>query len=73
MKTRGLRWQSDCSFIGVSTLGKELEMKKLVTIVTFLLLAVGYAACGGNSSPTAPQQPGNVTPSPAPMVTPTPY
>ena len=54
-------------------MGKELEMKKLVTIVMFLLLVVGYAACGGNSSPTAPQQPGNVTPSPAPMVTPTPY
>jgi hypothetical protein len=33
-------------------------------------------ACGGNgySSPTAPSQPSNVTPSPgAPMPTPTPY
>jgi hypothetical protein len=48
-------------------------MKKLVTIVMFLLLVVGYAACGGNSSPTAPQEPGNVTPAPVPAATPTPY
>lgn len=49
-------------------------MKKIVTIVMFLLLAVGYAACsGGSSGPTAPQQPGSVTAPPSPMPTPTPY
>jgi ABC-type glycerol-3-phosphate transport system substrate-binding protein len=55
--------------------GKELEMKKLVTLAMFLLLALGYVACGGSSSPTAPTQPVATTPSPgpAPMPTPTPY
>jgi hypothetical protein len=52
-------------------------MKKLVTIAFFLLLALGYVACGGggNSSPTAPTLPSNLTPSPgtSPMPTPTPY
>jgi hypothetical protein len=57
-----------------ATSGKEIEMKKIVTIVMFLLLAVGYAACGGGySAPTEPQQPGNVTAAPGPMPTPTPY
>jgi hypothetical protein len=47
-------------------------MKKLVTIVMFLLLALGHVACGGGySSPTAPQQPSNMTPTPGPP--PTPY
>jgi hypothetical protein len=52
-------------------------MKKLVTIALFLLLALGYVACGGNgySSPTAPALPSSLTPSPGttPMPTPTPY
>ena len=48
-------------------------MKKIVTIVMFLLLAVGYVACGGGySAPTAPQQPGSVTAPPGPMPTPAP-
>jgi ABC-type glycerol-3-phosphate transport system substrate-binding protein len=47
-------------------------MKKLITLVMFLLLALGYVACGGGySSPTAPQQPSNMTPTPGPP--PTPY
>ena len=50
-------------------------MKKVLGIVFVLLLALGYVACGGNSSPTAPQLPSNVTPSPGvnPEPTPTPY
>jgi hypothetical protein len=53
-------------------------MKKLFAIVFLLVLALGYVACGGNSSPTgptAPNLPANVTPSPGvtPMPTPTPY
>jgi hypothetical protein len=51
-------------------------MKKLFALVLFLLLALGYVACGGNgySSPTAPALPSNFTPSPGvPMPTPTPY
>ena len=50
-------------------------MKKIITVVMFLLLVLGYAACGGGySAPTAPQQqPGSVTAPPGPMPTPTPY
>jgi hypothetical protein len=51
-------------------------MKKLLAFVFLLVLAFGYVACGGgNSSPTAPVLPSNVTPSPgtSPMPTPTPY
>lgn len=52
-------------------------MKKLLAIVFLFLLALGYVACGGNgnSSPTAPVLPSNLTPSPgaSPMPTPTPY
>ncbi len=50
-------------------------MKKLVMLLMFLLIAVGYAACGGSSAPTAPTQPVVTTPSPGPepMPTPTPY
>ena len=51
-------------------------MKRLLAIVFLLLLAFGYVACGGggNSSPTAPTLPSNVTPSPGvPMPTPTPH
>ena len=50
-------------------------MKKLLTLAFLILLALGYVACGGNSSPTAPTLPSNVTPSPGapPMPTPTPY
>jgi hypothetical protein len=55
-----------------ATFGKESGMKKLITVVMFLLLALGYVACGGGySSPTAPQQPSSMTPTPGPP--PTPY
>ena len=52
-------------------------MKKVFAVVFLLLLALGFVACGGggNSSPTAPNLPSNVTPSPGmpPPPTPTPY
>jgi hypothetical protein len=56
---------------------RRSEMKRVLAAVFFHLLALGYVACGGggNSSPTAPTLPSNVTPSPGmpPPPTPTPY